>query len=54
MVNINYAPGVEGTITAAKGFAPLDAGDRANRFQTATGGQIKLSLNRRRCFACSG
>jgi len=45
-VNINYAPGVEGTVTAATGFAPLDAGDEKNRFQTATGGQIKLSLTR--------
>ena len=46
MVTINYAPGVEGAITAAEGFAPLDAGDRSNRFQTTTGGLMKLSLNR--------
>jgi len=46
MVNINYAPGVEGLVTTAKGFAPLDSGATANRFQTTTGGQIKLTLNR--------
>ncbi len=46
IVTIDYAPEVEGTITAATGFAPLDAGDRARRFQTATGGMIKLALNR--------
>ncbi|MCH7685518.1 MAG: hypothetical protein IH899_02350, partial [Planctomycetes bacterium] len=46
MVNINYAPGVEGVITAVKGFSPLDSGNRTKRFQTTTGGQITLSLNR--------
>jgi hypothetical protein len=46
IVDINYAPGVEGTVLAATGFVPLKGTDRANRFQTATGGQIKLSLNR--------
>ncbi len=46
MVNLKYAPGVEGTVIETSGFAPLDAGNRANRFQTTTGGQIKLSLNR--------
>jgi hypothetical protein len=45
-VHINYASGVEGTVTSATGFAPLDAGDKADRFQTATGGQITLSVNR--------
>ncbi len=45
-VSIQYGATVEGTVTEATGFAPLDAGDRANRFQTATGGKIKLSLNR--------
>lgn len=46
LVSVSYAAGVEGTVTAATGFAPLDAGDHSPRFQTATGGQIKLSLNR--------
>ncbi len=45
-VNINYAPEVEGAVTTAEGFAPLDAGNKANSFQTATGGQLKLSLTR--------
>ncbi|HYW81306.1 MAG TPA: hypothetical protein VE890_17110, partial [Thermoguttaceae bacterium] len=46
MVEIHYAPGVEGVVTTADGFAPLDAGDSSNRFQTTTGGLMKLSLNR--------
>jgi hypothetical protein len=45
-VIIDYAAGVTGSITEATGFVPLDAGDRANRFQTATGGQLRLTLNR--------
>ncbi len=45
-VDVDYAAGVEGTVTEVRGFAPLEAGDRAIRFQTSTGGQIKLSLNR--------
>ena len=50
-VSIQYASGVEGAVTEATGFAPLDAGtensgSKSNRFQTATGGQIKLILNR--------
>ena len=28
VVSINYAQGVEGTVIAANGFAPLDTGDR--------------------------
>ncbi len=46
IVNINYAPEVDGVVMEASGFAPLDAGDRVNRFQTSTGGQLKLSLSR--------
>ena len=45
-IAINYSHGVEGTVTVADGFAPLDAGTRVSRFQTTTGGQIKLSLAR--------
>ncbi|WP_197171101.1 hypothetical protein [Novipirellula aureliae] len=45
MVSLDYAAEVEGVVTAATGFAPLEADDRANRFHTATGGQIKLSLS---------
>ncbi|TWT94622.1 hypothetical protein [Stieleria varia] len=46
IVSIHYATGVQGTVTEAAGFAPLDDTDQSNRFQTTTGGQIKLSLNR--------
>ncbi len=46
IVTLQYATGVEGTVTEANGFAPLDAADGANRFQTATGGQITLSIKR--------
>jgi len=46
IVSIDYAAEVEGVVTAATGFAPLEADDRENRFHTTTGGQIKLSLNR--------
>jgi hypothetical protein len=46
IVSLQYAPGVEVAVTAATGFAPLEAADGSNRFQTATGGQIKLTLNR--------
>ncbi|TWT84831.1 hypothetical protein CA13_63120 [Planctomycetes bacterium CA13] len=51
IMNVNYAPGVERTIAAVEGFAPLESdaantGNTVDRFQTATGGLIKLSLNR--------
>ena len=46
IVSVNYAPAVEGAVTAVEGFSSLDVAGRANRFQTATGGQIQLSLTR--------
>jgi hypothetical protein len=46
IVNIGYAPGTAGTVTAVEGFSPLETVGRTARFQTATGGQIQLSLNR--------
>lgn len=46
IVSVAYAPSVEGAVTAVKGFSPLDTAGRTNRFQTATGGQIQLSLTR--------
>ncbi|MCG8651814.1 MAG: hypothetical protein MI861_18385, partial [Pirellulales bacterium] len=46
IVNIEYAEGVEGTVTVATGFAPLLADRRTNRFQSSTGGRITLSLSR--------
>ncbi len=45
-VNLNYDSGVVGIIREIRGFAPLDSDGSGNRFQTTTGGQIKLSLNR--------
>ena len=46
IVNINYAAEVDATVTVADGFAPLDSAEKKNRFQTNSGGQLKLSLNR--------
>ena len=46
VVNLQYASGVEGTVTAVTGFVPLNAADGLLRFQSATGGQIELTLNR--------
>ncbi len=45
-LTIRYAPQVEGIVTEANGFIPLKANDTESRFQSATGGIIKLSLNR--------
>jgi len=45
-VNINYTPGVDGAAQNATGFMPLDMDDRAMHFRTATGGRIRLLLNR--------
>src|SRR5690606_9155319 len=38
--------GVEAIVSIAEGFAPLSISDGANRFQSASGGQLQLSLNR--------
>ncbi len=51
IVNLQYASGVEGVVTEATGFAPLDSSATASeakisRFQTATGGRIRLMLKR--------
>jgi len=46
MIGINFAPDVEGAVTVAKGFVPLDSGKGSKRFQTTTGGQLQLSLSR--------
>ncbi|MCA9136959.1 MAG: hypothetical protein KDB00_09370, partial [Planctomycetales bacterium] len=45
-VNLEFATGVVGSVASVDGFAPLDSNDRVTRFQTATGGQIKLSITR--------
>jgi len=46
IVSLEYDPGVEGSVSIAEGFAPLSTGGRTNRFQTASGGQLQLSLHR--------
>lgn len=45
-VSIQYRLGVQGSITEVTGFAPLEFGSQGNLFQTSTGGQIQLLLNR--------
>ncbi len=46
IVSLSYAPGVESVVNIAQGFAPLSTSDGAMRFQSASGGQLQLSLNR--------
>ncbi|WP_182867425.1 hypothetical protein [Stieleria mannarensis] len=46
VLTIQYASEILGTVVSVDGFVPLESGDRASRFQTATGGEIKLSLHR--------
>ncbi|MGB4708921.1 MAG: hypothetical protein WBH50_20845 [Fuerstiella sp.] len=46
VVNLQYAAEIEAAVTAATGFAPLDSSDGIARFQSPTGGQIKLMLNK--------
>ncbi len=46
VVNLQYAPGVEGRVTTVTGFVPLNMTDGLLHFQSATGGQIQLTLNR--------
>jgi hypothetical protein len=48
---LQYSPGVEGAVTEATGFAPLNeglqaAGTRPTRFRSSTGGLLKLIVNR--------
>jgi hypothetical protein len=50
-VGLEYSPGIEGVVTEATGFAPLNAGlasagGRPSRFQSTTGGLMKLVINR--------
>jgi len=44
--SFRYEPGVTGTLTNVSGFVPLSGSMKGGRFQTSTGGQIKLSLTR--------
>lgn len=46
LVTINFAGEIDGSVTEASGFSPLESNDRSSRFQSATGGRIQLSLNR--------
>ncbi len=46
IVNVNFAADVAGTVIDARGFSPLEPEEQTIRFQSATGGLIKLSLDR--------
>lgn len=46
IVSLQMDSGVEYSVTAITGFAPLESSDGAKRFHSATGGQIQLTLNR--------
>ncbi|MEE2936660.1 MAG: hypothetical protein VYA84_11765, partial [Planctomycetota bacterium] len=46
MLHLQFASGVYGRVTKVNGFAPLEPKNNQSRFQTATGGQIQLSLSR--------
>ena len=46
MLHLQFASGVDGRVTKVNGFAPLEPKNNQSRFQTATGGQIQLSLSR--------
>ncbi|MEM7473591.1 MAG: hypothetical protein AAF483_01225 [Planctomycetota bacterium] len=46
-IAISYASGIVGTLVSAEGFAPLEAKTGTNQLQSATGGVLKLRLDRR-------
>ncbi len=48
VVSLKFGPGVEGRVTDAPGFNPLDA---KNQFQTSSGGVLTLKLARSGAFA---
>ncbi|MDG2222201.1 MAG: DUF308 domain-containing protein [Rubripirellula sp.] len=45
-VHLRFAPEVDGRVTKVNGFSPLESKNSQTHFQTATGGQIQLALNR--------
>ncbi|MEM7145045.1 MAG: hypothetical protein AAF591_07895 [Verrucomicrobiota bacterium] len=45
IINLNYAPGIQGKITAAKGFTPIHRKGDPTQFQTTTGGQLTVALS---------
>jgi hypothetical protein len=50
-VGLEFSPEVEGIVSVASGFAPISSdtsnmANKPNRFQSTTGGQLKLILNR--------
>ncbi|MCA9217663.1 MAG: hypothetical protein KDB27_31555 [Planctomycetales bacterium] len=45
-LEINFGPGTEGSVVEADGFAPLRKQNGTERFQTSTGGQLTISVNR--------
>lgn len=46
VVNLQFASGLRSAATAVTGFVPLNAADGKLRYHSATGGEIKLTLNR--------
>jgi hypothetical protein len=46
IIEIKFAPEVEGNVKVANGFAPLDSIGQARRFQTITGGELRIDLSR--------
>lgn len=46
VVNFQYTPQLECTVTDVTGFVPLGNSNGKTGFQSATGGQIKLTVNR--------
>lgn len=44
IIDLHYAAEVKGRTVAMQGFVPIDAANDVARFQTTTGGKIKLSL----------
>lgn len=45
-IAIHYDAGIDGVVTVAEGFVPIEGDNRSSKFQTSTGGRIVLSLNR--------
>ncbi|MEM6469834.1 MAG: hypothetical protein AAF802_09805, partial [Planctomycetota bacterium] len=46
VVEMQYTPSVDASVTDLAGFVPLGTGDAPKGFQSATGGRIELALNR--------
>ncbi len=49
-IHIEFAPSITGKTIVLEGFAPLAAEPQRHRFQTSTGGKIRLRLDRQSAF----